>query len=423
MQINNRKLKIARQPQPASADAAQFVCEVFTIVPAAQFAFCNFFQFSIFNFHYILLVILIALSSTGRAFAQQARPSKPPESSPPRAEEQEPVRIFTEEVRLPVAAFDEYGHYDPTLEADDILVLEDGVPQQIRSVRHVPANVLLLLDTSNQLGFVKGVNLTREVALQVVSHLPEDDYVSVIQFNDRVELLQDWTTDTDQTKRVLKTKLFSGRRESLAEGIAAAVGQLKDRPAGNRHVVLVTDGVETGPSGTKLEEAIRQLNAAQATVYVISYTALMRRAIERRLRRATTQAGTGVPKETNPAGDPTMPPGQTRNPSYKLGGITFDLDRELRRRRKAYIEATKRSEGQLGSLAGETGGQMFLPVSTDEMIRQGNEVARDIGAEYVITYRPSRPLSAARPGEYRRIDLAPRRIGLTLRSRRGYVVP
>ena len=36
------------------------------------------------------------------------------------------MKVFTEEVRLPVAATDTYGHYDPTLEVDDVLVLEDG---------------------------------------------------------------------------------------------------------------------------------------------------------------------------------------------------------------------------------------------------------------------------------------------------------
>ena len=70
------------------------------------------------------------------------------------------MRVFTEEVRLPVAATDTYGHYDPTLEIDDVLVLEDGQPQQIRSIQHLPANVLLLLDTGNELG-LKDTNLTR----------------------------------------------------------------------------------------------------------------------------------------------------------------------------------------------------------------------------------------------------------------------
>ena len=57
------------------------------------------------------------------------------------------------------------------------------------------------------------------------------------------------------------------------------------------------------------------------------------------------------------------------------------------------------------------------------MIAQAGDAARDIGAEYVITYRPKVPLADSKAGEYRRIELAARRVGLNLRTRRGYVVP
>nr|MDQ2937158.1 hypothetical protein [Acidobacteriota bacterium] len=61
------------------------------------------------------------------------------------------MKVFTEEVRLPVIAVDQFGHYDPSVEPDDVLVLEDGVAQQIKSVRHIPANVVLVLDTGGEL--------------------------------------------------------------------------------------------------------------------------------------------------------------------------------------------------------------------------------------------------------------------------------
>ena len=57
------------------------------------------------------------------------------------------------------------------------------------------------------------------------------------------------------------------------------------------------------------------------------------------------------------------------------------------------------------------------------MLAQAGEVARAIGSEYVVTYRPKRPLAEATPGEYRRIEVASRRVGLSLHARRGYVVP
>ena len=95
----------------------------------------------------------------------------------------------------------------------------------------------------------------------------------------------------------------------------------------------------------------------------------------------------------------------------------------MKRQRKAYEAETRKSEQTLKAIAEESGGKIFLPVSADQMVGQTKEVAGDIGAEYVVTYRPKKPLSLAKAGEYRRVEVASRRVGLSLRSRRGYVVP
>ena len=95
----------------------------------------------------------------------------------------------------------------------------------------------------------------------------------------------------------------------------------------------------------------------------------------------------------------------------------------MRRKRKEYERATRESETRLKDIAEESGGQILLPNSSEELVRESELVARDIGSQYVVTYRPKRPLAEARPGEYRRVEVASRRVGLYLRSRRGYVVP
>ena len=74
----------------------------------------------------------------------------------------------------------------------------------------------------------------------------------------------------------------------------------------------------------------------------------------------------------------------------------------MKRQRKAYEADLKRSQQVLTNMAQETGGQIFLPKSSDEMIAQAREAAREVGAEYVVTYRPKRPLASAEKGEYRR---------------------
>ena len=160
----------------------------------------------------------------------------PPQPNPP----QESIKVYTEEILLPVVATDSNGRFDPTLEVDDLLILEDGMPQTVRSVRRIPASVLLLLDTAGADNPAMRTNATRDLAVRLVSHLQAGDRIATLQFGGRVELLQSWTEERDVVVRSLKTKLSSGRLTRLTDGLAAAAAQLKDAPAGNRHVVLVT---------------------------------------------------------------------------------------------------------------------------------------------------------------------------------------
>jgi VWFA-related protein len=365
-----------------------------------------------------LLGCALSLTITPNLNAQAGRQQPAPTPTPSQDEQ---IKVFTEEVRLPIVAFDDYGHFDPTLEMDDLLVLEDGVPQQIRSIQRIPANILLLLDTGNEITLAKSVETTRAIIMRLLANLRSEQRVAVMQFNERVELLQDWTTDREQITHVLKTKLHSGKRSRLSEGVFAAAAKLKDTPMGSRHVVIITDGVEPAGGKVSYADAIKQLVSTQATVHIISYTTLVRQAIAERYTSGILKGGTGVQRDGTPGGqDPTLPPGMTRSPSFSIA--TIDTDREMRRWYKKYADSAKQSETRLVSLAGETGGQILLPTTMEAMLAHGEEVARDIGAQYVVTYRPKRPLSESRPGEYRRIEVAARRTGVTLRARRGYVV-
>ena len=364
-----------------------------------------------------VIAAFFALAVTQISSQEPAKPQPSPSPTP------DTVKVFTEEVRLPVVAFDAYGHYDPTLELDDVLVLEDGVAQQIRSVRHVPANVLFVLDTGGELsglgGMSKSTSLTRDVAAQLIGRLEQGAAMAVMQSGNTAELVQPWTTDKAAVLRTLKNKLNSSKRSRISEAIANASLQLKDRPEGSRHVVLITDGVDTPGAKIDRAEAMKQLIAARATVHVISYTEFVRQKNETKASKVSTGQR---PTSSDPirATDPTLPPGATRSPSF---GISVRFDPAMRRMRKAYEADVKKSQQVLKTVADETGGKMMLPINGQEMLAQANEVARAIGAEYVVTYRPKRPLAEAKPGEYRRIEVASRRVGLSLQARRGYIVP
>ena len=357
-------------------------------------------------------------------FAQATKPSPTPSPNPsPSESDQERVRVFTEEVRLPVIALDAYGHYDPTLEPEDVLVLEDGVIQQVRSIRHIAANVLFLLDTGGELsglgGMSKSTNLTRDVAENLIRRLPEGSWIALLQSGSSTDLIQPWSQDKQAVLKTLKNKLYSTKRSRISDAIVVAAQQLKDRPEGSRHVVMITDGVDSPGAKTERAEAVKKLVAARATVHIISYTEFVRQKSDKK----TTELSTGqLPNNTNPIvmTDPTLPPGTTRSPSF---GVGIRFDPAMRRQRKAYEADVRKSEQVLSNIADETGGKILLPLNSSEMLAQSNDIARAIGAEYVVTYRPKRPLAEAPSGEYRRVQVQSRKVGVSLHSRRGYVVP
>ena len=325
------------------------------------------------------------------------------QQQPAAREEQETVKVYTEEVRLPVVAYDDRERFDPTLAPDDVLVLEDGVPQRVRSVRRVPANVLLVFDMGGQVTAARAADSTREAALRLVSGLREGDSVALVQnAGRRVELLLDWTTDAAGADRTLKTKFVSANRSRLSECLALAALKLKERPVGNTHVVVFTDGLEA-QSRDEIRsdeiglEALRGLLASQASVHVFGFASLVEEAVKYR-NNPVTFGGTGNTVK-----------------------VIIDVDFEMRRWFRNYALATKRREGQLRALAREAGGRVLLPSTPEEVPALAEKVSRDIGAQYVVTYRPQRPFAEGVEGERRRSEVGARRMGLRLFSLRSVV--
>ena len=342
-----------------------------------------------------LALILLVLAATPLCPARQTAAR----------EEQETVKVYTEEVRLPVVAYDDRERFDPTLSADDVLVLEDGVPQRVRSVRRVPANMLIVFDMGGQVTATRAANATADAALKLLEGLGGGDRVAFIQNQGRAAaLLQDWTEDREAARHVLQTKLFSANRSRLSECLALAAGKLRERPVGNTHVVVFTDGLE-GQTKDEVRadeiarDAVRGLLASQASVHVFCFVSMVEKAV------------------------------RYRNSPVTFGGtansvrVVIDTDYEMRRWFRNYALATKRREAQLAELAKEAGGRVLLPQSSGEVLELAGKVSRDVGAQYVVTYTPLKPFRREGEGEpeRRRADVRARRMGLQLFTLRSVV--
>jgi len=367
----------------------------------------------------VLFAIMFCVAA---AHSGAQTPTPLPSPTPNLSESQEKVRVFTEEVVIPVTAYDDSRHLSAALEPQDILVFEDDVRQTVRSVRRIPANVLLLLDTGGDLNPAMSVSTTKDIATRLISNLRTGDRVAAMQFSNHLELVSDWTTDREQVIRALKTKLISGKRPQLIKALMAAATRLKEVPPGTRHIVLITDGVDSSADAAALNDAIRQLLDANVTVHVIGYGALGRKKIDKQnpLVKITNKRRRNAAELAEDIMDPVGAARREINRRKKIY-VIVDTDFGMRKKHNAYEDATREAEVWLRGLAEETDGLAFVPGSAKEMAPQADEIARAIDSQYVVTYTPKRPLAEATVEEYRRINVAAGVVGLHVHARRGYV--
>jgi VWFA-related protein len=364
----------------------------------------------------IIFTVFLLLASVS-AQTEPAPAHQPPKSDDPI---QDILRISTEEVRIPVFAFDGRGRFDPTVSIEDLLIREDGVAQRVTGIYRVPAYVLVLADTGGELNELKTVKLTGSVASGLVSDLRSDDWIAVMQVNNSVDLITSWSRNQADIIHAIQTKLISAKRSDLIQGLMRAADYLRQVPVGNRHLVIISDGYQPQSERDELGKAIKDLAVSAIAVHVISYTSLGSK--QRPIAHASAKSS--VPEEIAI----TLPP--MRSPSAYTpdmkdvvrarAAYAIDLDRLFRGKGDLQEEMT-RSETDFQDIADETGGVAWLPRTVQEMLNEATAAAHDIDSQYVIAYKPQRPLSEAKRGEYRKLDVIPRRVGLLVRSKRGYV--
>ncbi len=104
-------------------------------------------------------------------------------------------KVFVEEIKLNVLAFDASGKFASGVNKEDLVISEDGRLHQPTSLRRIPANVLIVLDVGNEISFGKRRKITSDTALALVGALQSEDSIAVMQYGDKVEFLAEWTQD------------------------------------------------------------------------------------------------------------------------------------------------------------------------------------------------------------------------------------
>jgi VWFA-related protein len=361
------------------------------------------------------LVVTLICGCVLTGFAQSGR--KVPQSP---QNEQSVVRIETREVILPLNAYDADGRNVTDLEPKDVLVIEEGAPRVVTNLRREPASIVLVLDLSNEIGtfkngasslytppkedppptsgrnepvWVKKYEIVsrpapREFADNFISSLSDGDEVAVIQYSDRVQLIQDWTGDRAAALDALRSKYRIGLKSRYYDALQLAADKLSDRN-GRKVIVLLSDGIDTA-SKARRREAFVAVERTGASVFVVGWEELLRTEISGAINwiGAHDKQGTATSK--------------------RLG--------ELRR----FLSQLEGASYELRELAEESGGEWLAPPDFAALVAGvPRSLHREIGAQYSLAF-----LTERGPGldPERRVEVLAARRGLSVRSRRSYYV-
>lgn len=360
---------------------------------------------------FLLLIAVVVLASG--SFAQSRRVAPTPTPTPSDIE-----RVTTEEVRLNVLAFNDQGKFVPDVIAKDLVITDNDILHQPTSVRRIPANVLVVMDTGGELRSIKDLDLTRRVALEVIDKLRPEDSIALMQYSDKPEIVCEWTKDRRELIGCINKTKF-GHRDSFVSALDMAREFLMRNPADNRHLVLITDGTDSKPGTSAKFDAFQRLAETDISVHVISYTSLEAADIEPRTKTLSKNPPpSALPQEVKDQ----LPNGARDMANAPKVGPTINVDRSFLKRMKARKADLLDSEDKLGKLAESTNGEFILPYTTDEMLQKAPKVAKMIDAAYVVTYMPKIPI-IDRKGLYERnILVTSKREGLIIQARRKLLI-
>ena len=360
------------------------------------------------------LFLSAVLTAFTLAASAQSGKTNPRPTPPPGDDEAE--RVFTEEIKMNVSAFDpQTGGFFSGVKKEDLVINEDGVLHQASSVRRIPASVLIVLDTGGEDRQAKDFRTTREAAKALINSLEKDDTVAVMEYNDSAKILAEWTNDKAQLLAALTKNLAFGKRSRFVEALNLAVKFFDKSNLENRHLVLITDGLDSTSDDAERKAAIRNLLATDINVHIMSYTKMEQAVVAQRMK--SVSGGGTQRKELPPGADP---PVQGTTKTYPI--MTINLDRAMMRKIRERGASLERSEKALTELSENTNGILLLPESRDEMILKTEFLAKNIDANYVVTYIPKRALSDVRTVEERNIEITSRRPGLEVLAKRKLVV-
>src|ERR1700722_6206687 len=169
---------------------------------------------------------------------------------------------------------DKTHQFVPGLKPNNFLVLEDGVPQTLTSVRvaQTPITAVMLLEFAANSYYL--INDMQNASYYFFRSLRKDDYVAVVTYDMHTHILTDFTNNKDTVAQALQSLIIPGFSETnLFDALYETLDRVTRIP-GRKYIILITSGRDTFSKLT-LDKILARVKASEnVTIFTIGTGAL-----------------------------------------------------------------------------------------------------------------------------------------------------
>ena len=259
-------------------------------------------------------------------------------------------------VTVDVSVLDKTGNFIPGIQKGFFRVLEDNVPQQVTgySVGEAPMTIAMVIEFSNKYQRYWGPvwYQTLQLAWGFASTLKPEDYVAVIAYDIKPEILSDFTTNRMQTQEALQRLTIPAWSEANLFDAITDTAERMSGIEGRKAILLLSTGVDTFSKLT-FDKTRKILQESGVPIYAVGLMQTLRILMESRMSGA-----------------------------QDIGFL--QADNEMR------------------TFAAETGGQAFFPRFEGEFGGIFQQIHQALRNQYVLTYSPT---NKTHDGSYRKIKV------------------
>ncbi len=319
-------------------------------------------------------LVMVAQGPKNDASETVARPKKGSSSAPGETKQSkipsefkknkglpESVATYTADavtVTVDVSVLDNKGHFIPNIPAGNFRVLEDNVPQKISGISkgEAPLTIAMVIEFSGlfQQVYSEPWYQTLQAAYGFIQTLKPEDYVAIVAYDLKPEILSDFSTDRSDAQDALSRMRFPGFSEAnLFDALTDTAQRMQDIE-GRKAILLISSGVDTF-SKLNYGEARKAIQNAGVPIYSIGLMQAYRDIL------------------------------------YSYGAISDFQNMD-------FLQA----DNQLRTFSKESGGMSFFPHFYGQFPEIYQNISEVLRSQYVLTYTPS---NTARDGKFRKITV------------------